>query len=287
MEEDAHGFVFAKVTEQCYFEPTAMNISVALVLMLGTIISYVPQYVAIIKAKSSEGLSFLMMAIGLTGGFLIAVNSGVLKWSYAICCLDLNTLGCLKNNLATEQLLASLGCVLVLYILYIKYHPMEPTAKISYEKRKKQKKISIIVLIVVAVLSVIISVICGILYYNIELRNGTVKTIGQVLGVAAAISMVIQWTPQIYTTFVNKSQGNLSILMLLLQMPGALLVMFFQAILNKSDISTWLPYAFLFVEQFILVTLCVYFNFQEKKRKSKNNEKQRLLGEIESVEEEN
>eukprot|EP01118_Nematostelium_gracile_P005978 TRINITY_DN190_c0_g1_i1.p1 TRINITY_DN190_c0_g1~~TRINITY_DN190_c0_g1_i1.p1 ORF type:complete len:262 (-),score=33.33 TRINITY_DN190_c0_g1_i1:47-832(-) len=255
MEHKEWGYFMEKTTEQCYFEPTAMNISVALVLMLGTIISYVPQYVAIVKAKSSEGLSFLMMAIGLTGGFLIAVNSGILKWSYAVCCLDLNTLGCLKNNLASEQLLASLGCVLVLYILYIKYHPLETTSKVTREQRKKQRRTAIILLIVVAILSVIVSAICGILYYNIQLRNGTVKTIGKALGIAAAICMVVQWTPQIYTTFINKSQGNLSIIMLLLQMPGALMVMFFQAILNGADVSTWLPYAFLFIEQLILVIM--------------------------------
>jgi hypothetical protein len=50
--------------------------------------------------------------------------------------------------------------------------------------------------------------------------------------------------------------------MLWLQMPGNLLVIFFQGILNRSDISTWAPYAFQFIQQIGLLVLCYIFKIK-------------------------
>jgi len=88
----------------------------------------------------------------------------------------------------------------------------------------------------------------------------------QFLGLASAILIVLQWAPQIYTTWKLKSQGSLSIMMLLLQIPGALLVIFFQGVVNKADPTTWAPYVFGCIEQIILVAMCAAFYFRNRNR---------------------
>lgn len=50
--------------------------------------------------------------------------------------------------------------------------------------------------------------------------------------------------------------------MLWLQMPGNLLVIFFQGILNRSDVSTWAPYFFQFIQQIVLLAMCYFFKLK-------------------------
>jgi len=238
-------------------------------------ISYIPQYIAIVHAKSSAGINFIMLAIALMSGFLTAINSGILKWHSVVCCLDLSSIQCIKNNLATEQLTAALIFTFILYILFVYYYRIEPTAHESSTSRRRGKITSIIVLVLVIFSSIVLSIICGILYYDVKLGGTILATIAQVLGITSSILMIIQWAPQIYTTYKMRSPGNLSSLMLILQMPGALLVMFFQAVLNSADITTWAPYAFLFVEQLVLVIMCTLYRI--RKDQGSASEKRRLF----------
>jgi len=225
-----------------------------------------------------------MLAIAVTSGFLTAINSGILKWQAVVCCLDLSSSQCLKNNLATEQLISALICSLILYVLFVVYYRVQPYYHETLESRVKGKWVSIIVFIAIVIVSIILAIICGVLYYDVHLRGTVLAKIAQALGIVSSILMIVQWAPQIYTTYKMRSPGNLSVLMLLLQMPGALLVMFFQAILNSADVTTWAPYAFLFVEQLILVVMCSIFNIQKQRMKDhQNSEKQRLLVEVETA----
>lgn len=81
----------------------------------------------------------------------------------------------------------------------------------------------------------------------------------QVIGIISAVVVVIQWSPQIYTTWQLESAGALSIPMLLLQMPGSLSTVFFQAFVDGADFSTWGPYLVSAIEQAILVIMCMAF----------------------------
>jgi len=254
----------------CYSEPSALNLGVALFLVIGTIVSYVPQYIAIIKAGSSEGISFMMLAILMLSSFLTAINSGILKWPHVVCCQHLGPGQCLKNNLATEQLLAGLILTVILYILFLVYFKTEPTGKHSREKRVRNKLIALGTFIAVVTLSILLSVLGGVLYYTLKFTSKVLIGYAQALGTTSSILMVIEWAPQIYTTWKMKSPGSLSVLMLLIQIPGSLLVIYFQAILNAADFTTWAPYFFQCIEQAILVVMCVIFWIRNRKRGIEN-----------------
>ena len=59
--------------------------------------------------------------------------------------------------------------------------------------------------------------------------------------------------------------------MLLLQAPGALLVMYFLAILNQQDFTTWGPYLVTFIEQLVLIVQCIFYIIKERREKSQNH----------------
>jgi len=249
----------------CYLiEPSVLNIGTGIFLILGTTISYIPQYVSIIRRKSSEGLDFIMLSFALMSTFLTAINSGILKWPQVICCLSTPLGQCLKNNLATDQLLVSLICYLILYILFLVYCKTDADDLETEKHRKKIKFRALICFIGIICLSAILATVGGVLFYHVGLTTSTLAKYAQVLGGFSAVLMIIQWTPQIYTTWKMNSAGSLSVIMLLLQMPGALLVVFFQGILNASDWTTWLPYIFGAVEMTILIVLCIYYWLRER-----------------------
>ena len=49
----------------CYHKPTGVNLAFGIVLIIGALVAYIPQYIAIVRRKSSKGLSLEMLALGL------------------------------------------------------------------------------------------------------------------------------------------------------------------------------------------------------------------------------
>jgi uncharacterized protein with PQ loop repeat len=99
----------------CYIEPTSLNLAVAIILILAIPLSYVPQYISIIRAKSSEGMSCLSLAVLLLGGLLTLINHSILNWDSIICCGLLTVKSCLANNLPGFQLFVGPFCITILY----------------------------------------------------------------------------------------------------------------------------------------------------------------------------
>jgi len=246
-------------------------------LIVGTVISYVPQYVSIIKMKSSEGLSYGMLSIALASGFLTAINSGILKWPNVICCHNhsLNLGQCLRNNMATEQLLAGLFCYILLYLLYLMYFRLGPDAELK-ARRRRTRLLAWITFFLIIFGATGLSILGGVLYYELNYTSTTVARYAQVLGIASSLLMVFQWAPQIYTTWKLKSQGSLSLGMLLLQIPGALLVVVYQGILNEADFTTWVPYLLGGMEQVVLVLMVIVYKYRAK-RLAENPDERILL----------
>lgn len=83
--------------------------------------------------------------------------------------------------------------------------------------------------------------------------------IGFLLGGLGTSAVVIQWTPQIITTWRLQAVGSLSLVMLLIQLPGILMVVYFHAIVNKGHWSTVLPFIATALQFAVLIILCSFF----------------------------
>jgi len=282
-------------TEKCYEEPSILNQSVATFLIVANIISYIPQYVAIIRRKSSDGINFVMLAIALLSSLLTVISGGISKWPKLTCCVydHLTAAQCLKNNLATLQLLNAVVCTFTLYIIFLWYsNPAHAGVQLpelveetsgkndddESERKSKTRNRAWISFIGVIFISVAFSVVGATLHYNAGIDAETIRQFASALGVVSAVLTVIQWTPQLVTTWKLKSAGSLSVLMLMIQAPGALLVIVFQGILNRADATTWAPYGCTFLQVSMLIGLIAWFNLLEKRKIALlNTEKQRLL----------
>jgi len=108
--------------------------------------------------------------------------------------------------------------------------------------------------------------------------SNTTTVWAKTLGIIAALVTILQWSPQIYTTWIRKSSGTLSILMLFIQFPGSLLVLYFQAFSFHSDITTWLTNFLGAIQQGSLLVICLIFLYRD--RRNKKEQQERLLDTI-------
>jgi len=86
------------------------------------------------------------------------------------------------------------------------------------------------------------------------------------VSVIASVCNIVTWLPQIWQTYRLKSPGALSVGMLLLQAPGALVVIIFQGILEHKGPQTWAPYVATGTQQTILIVMCLYYTWQERRK---------------------
>jgi len=91
----------------CYAQPTPLTVAMGTLLIAGTLLSYVPWFVALIRRRSSAGVSIITLSSGLLSGSLSLTNAGILNWDKIICCGqhrgELAADQCLANNLVVEQ----------------------------------------------------------------------------------------------------------------------------------------------------------------------------------------
>jgi hypothetical protein len=52
----------------------------------------------------------------------------------------------------------------------------------------------------------------------------------------------------------------------MMQIPGAVLVIVYQGVINEADVSTWLPYLFVFLEELVLVVMIFVFRWRNRRK---------------------
>jgi uncharacterized protein with PQ loop repeat len=161
-------------------------------------------------------------------------------------------------NLTPLQLFANVLCLLFVYSAFLWYYPLEPFSTERLQRKREFLRARILLGLVLLV-SIVFSATSATLYYGLNLSVKTLATWGRAIGILSAVVVVVQWTPQIFTTFQLGSAGSLSVVMLIIQLPGCLLTVFFQAVIGGADITTWGPYLVSAINIMILIIMCGVF----------------------------
>lgn len=168
-------------------------------------------------------------------------------------------------NLTPLQLFANVLCLLFIYSAFLWYYPLEPFS-IYRQQRKREYLRAQVLLALVLIVALIFSATSATLYYGLNLSTKTLATWGRAIGILSAIVVIVQWMPQIFTTFQLGSAGSLSVVMLLIQLPGCLLTVFFQAVIGGADFTTWGPYLITSINLTILIIMCLVFWIRNRNR---------------------
>ncbi len=239
----------------CQGEPLFSYI-LGIVLCIGGMVSYFPQYYSLVKTKQHKGISEVSLLLLNIGSACLAANSFILNWWKFGCYQHCNFWLCSANLLSMFQIMVGWIMVFPLYLIFTRYKMKNSERRMIYD----------IGYISIYVLFVLIMVIVGLAeklspgdsreFFNISAK---------VLGIISAICSCIVWLPQIIKLIRTKKQGNLSLLMFIMQTPGNAVIIIFQ-ILYRQNWTTWFAYVITLAEQGIIVVILLVFKCRDRTR---------------------
>lgn len=142
-----------------------------------------------------------------------------------------------------------------------------------YRSKRRILVAHTILYVVTALFLALLCVGCAI-YLSFQSQDSYIDSLAHSLGYISTVVIFVQWIPQIAATYLAKSPGNFSILMMCLLCPGAFIIMVYLSATGQS-ISVWASYLVSGLQQIVLLTLLIYYSVQEKlaarKQKSEEN----------------
>lgn len=228
------------------------NTWLSLFLVVGIYGSYVPQQVSVVRRRTIEGLSLwflFLMNIGAAFGFgnIIIASKPV----YHCCSTELSAIECGNALMGVGQMASSFLGPLVVMILGLVY------AKSSPEEIHAMNWTALWTAIVSGGLVAV--VITG-------LVTSFGSKLAYFLGLAAAAVGLVQYIPQLITTYTLKHAGTLSLLTLLIQIPGGMIWSFSLAVRGEVNWSIWMPIMLSAILQVILLCMAFYFSLVQVNR---------------------
>ncbi|RMZ91886.1 hypothetical protein DV736_g848, partial [Chaetothyriales sp. CBS 134916] len=249
------------------------NFAISLLLFIGILVSYLPQHIRIIILRSSFGISPYFVLLGVTSGTCAFANILVLPTSRAdmACCHEISGFACFAGLLGVAQVGMQWSCFGVILLLYLIFFPRSDTSTKAPHHADPAHP-SFRTAVVVAIICVLHAVLVTILscYFVLAHASG-LQTWANVLGISATVLASIQYFPQIYTTYVLKRVGSLSIPMMCLQTPGSFVWAASLAVrLGPEGWSAWGVYCVTGCLQGTLLVMGIYYEVTNRRREKRD-----------------
>eukprot|EP01087_Luapelamoeba_hula_P024681 TRINITY_DN9492_c0_g1_i1.p1 TRINITY_DN9492_c0_g1~~TRINITY_DN9492_c0_g1_i1.p1 ORF type:complete len:371 (-),score=51.31 TRINITY_DN9492_c0_g1_i1:44-1156(-) len=235
------------------------SIALGVVLWVAAMLAIVPQHVKIWQTKSSEGLSYLMLFLSNINQFSSVVNATVLKFPQIRACFEADILTCTPSLLTLYQLIGAWVANFPVFWWYLLFFWRTESVVADPKKARFEWRMALFLfyfflgyICVMIVLSTIFLMVFG------ECDDIT-TWFGWAVGMGSIVTVFIQWTPQIWKTWRLKAVGSFSIITLLIQAPGTMVIVYFLVFLSHESLSTWLSYFAAGLQQFVLLGLLIYF----------------------------
>ncbi|KAF9549438.1 hypothetical protein EC957_003827 [Mortierella hygrophila] len=281
-------------TGKCTPRHNKPELTLSIIVLISIIVSYLPQYYRIFQKKSSDGLSLWFLILGSLSTTSSFFNIFVLQWGVVRCCSVIGPGPCTESILGITQLAVQFVMFNLIFILYMIYFP--PNKKISTFLRHQLLHCRLFCLPTRSftwTLSILASkVLLGYFFVSTAITVILLAAVGRgdishddggggntrsrawllvwagLLGIIAAFLAMIQYIPQIIETYLRKSMGALSIPMMLIQTPGAILITVSLALHPGANWTTWISYAITALLQIILLGFCLFYAYQIRKRRA-------------------
>jgi len=200
--------------------PSYLNLTLSIFILVGILISYLPQHYRIISRGTSEGISSYFILLGTTSGTCGFATILVLPDSRAdvACCKTVSAFECVAGLLGIAQVGVQWFCFSVILLLFLVFFPRGLTLPENTNEKPQTWRTAITVALICLVHGLAIIFVSAAL---IIARPHHLSLWANVLGVQATVLAAIQYLPQIWTTYHLGYVGSLSIPMMLIQTPGS------------------------------------------------------------------
>ncbi|KAI9836363.1 MAG: hypothetical protein M1819_001392 [Sarea resinae] len=247
--------------------PNYTNLTLSILILLGILISYLPQHHRIIARRSSEGISPYFVLLGTTSGTCAFANILVLPASRAdlACCNEISGFACFAGLLGIAQVGVQWACFTIILLLFLLFFPTPPPLQPAPTGPSYRTAVAVVAICFFHVLATFFAST-----YILYLHPTLLQTWANVLGILATILSSIQYFPQLWTTWRLRHVGSLSIPMMLIQTPGSYVwAGSLAARLGPGGWSAWGVYVVTGTLQGCLLAMGIYFEVQERRQRKK------------------
>ncbi|KAG9055188.1 hypothetical protein FS842_002881 [Serendipita sp. 407] len=273
-------------------------------LCIGLVLSYLPQHYKIISSKTSQGLNPIFLLLGSTSAASGMLNVITLQWVIIQCCKYLSPGNCVESLGAVWIVGLQwffFTTVLVLYLVYfpphLKYvnitshtvpwsHDMVTTEHVPSTEWRLATFAGFTTLIHFLFITFTTFFLILTEDYTLPQKpypipspnpppsppsyptpypSHRIALWATFLGVLSAALAVIQYAPQLWTTWKAKTVGALSIPMMCIQTPGAVLMVTSIAIRPGTNWTSWITYATAGVMQGSLLVMCICWKVRQRR----------------------
>ncbi|KAL2015690.1 hypothetical protein VTK56DRAFT_5025 [Thermocarpiscus australiensis] len=250
---------------------SVVNLIVSIVIVIGMLISYLPQHVRIIQRGTSEGISPYFVLLGTTSATSAFANILLLPKSRqdVACCRELETFHCVAGLLGIAQLGVQWICftfIFVLFLVFFRYNPANDPDNEELAEDKPRWQTALLVASLTLLHGLAVIVVTGVLS---TVAKEHLAVWANVLGVMAALLAAVQYIPQIWTTYHLKHVGSLSIPMMCIQTPGGFLfAASLFARLGWAGWSSWGIFVLTATMQGLLLYMAIYYEIRARNRET-------------------
>jgi len=247
-------------------------------LCCGLIISYAPQHYRIISNGTSLGLSPWFLLLGSTSTAAGLFNMITLQWRIVRCCPVLPFGTCMEISAGILQVGLQWLLFTVIFVLYMIYYPPELKYEIedtpAPSKRGRHRDEWQASIILAWIIAVHLVIIFGVTIYLLadtpllpppsESLPHRISSWAAFLGISSAILSAIQYAPQLFHTYNIGLVGALSIPMMLIQTPGAILMVLSIALRPGTNWTSWITFVVAGVMQGSLLVMCLAWKVRQR-----------------------
>ncbi|KAI1979462.1 hypothetical protein LOZ51_004237 [Ophidiomyces ophidiicola] len=231
--------------------PSIFNFGLSILILIGILLSYIPQHHRIISRRSSFGISPYFILLGTTSGTSGLANILLLPRS--------------GHDIACSTQATCFAIILTLFVLFFSPPDTLPTSKYPESSSFRTA-------LLVAAACVIHGVAATTFSFAIAFMYPSSRQLwANIFGIMATLLSSVQYFPQIYTTFFLGRVGSLSIPMMCIQTPGSLVwAASLAARLGAEGWSTWGVYVVTSLLQGTLLVMGIYFEYLNPRGKDEN-----------------
>lgn len=254
--------------EQCPGDPAVLDLSLGIFLLVGTVVSFLPQHIKLYQKKTHVGLSISKVVLAsMTATSGMAYYASLEYYDTFFCChADSTALYCFANVMNFLQLILIVLCDQVILIMFVYYFDHDWLHQNGFDRIAhwiEAKRLTAVVVLYQVIVALIFGLVVGISGFG----SRPSLIFGNVMLLAASLGTFLQWAPQIYRTYKLKHVGALSIPMIGLQGVGAALTSyFFYLDSNGGETFAWVPFVIGSVLITLLFLMAVYYWNKDRKR---------------------
>ncbi|KAL5113454.1 hypothetical protein ACEQ8H_008667 [Pleosporales sp. CAS-2024a] len=253
--------------------PDLFNFAVSVLLVVGILVSYLPQHVKIIARRSSRGLSPMFVLLGTVSGTASIANILTLPESTRdmACCSEIGAFPCAAALLGIAQIGVQSACFVFIMLLFLIFFPRNPKPSQMDEQDANIPtwKEALVVLAVSAAFFVV-ALLGSIIF--VYAAPSHIRGWANFLGLLATALAAVQYIPQILMTWKLQETGSLSVPTMCIQTPGSFVFAASLAVrLGPGGWSAWGLFVFSGCLQGCLLAMSLWFLWRDRTANSSHH----------------